>query len=75
MPSSCASLSACPVMCEMAMTSSNIREKQGVESVSLTEGFDTTAPMGRIMLGIAAVFAQLTRETIAENVRTTFGSL
>ncbi len=41
----------------------------GVEFVSLTEGFDTTTPMGRAMLGIAAVFAQLTRETIAENTR------
>jgi len=45
-----------------------IRE-HSVEFVSLTEGFDTTNPMGRAMLGIAAVFAQLTRETIAENTR------
>ena len=41
----------------------------GVEFVSLTEGFDTTTSMGRAMLGIAAVFAQLTRETIAENTK------
>ena len=45
-----------------------IREYK-VEFVSLTEGFDTTTPMGRAMLGVAAVFAQLTRETIAENTR------
>jgi len=45
-----------------------IRE-HNVEFVSLTEGFDTTNAMGRAMLGIAAVFAQLTRETIVENTR------
>lgn len=37
--------------------------------VSITEGFDTTTAMGRAMLGVAAVFAQLTREMIAENVK------
>lgn len=37
--------------------------------ISLSEGFDTTTAMGRAMLGVAAVFAQLTREMIAENVR------
>ncbi len=37
--------------------------------VSVTEGFDTTTAMGRAMLGVAAVFAQLTREMIAENTR------
>jgi site-specific DNA recombinase len=42
---------------------------RGVEFVSLTEGFDTTTAMGRAMLGVAAVFAQLAREMIAENVR------
>ena len=36
---------------------------------SLTERFDTTTPMGRAMLSIMAVFAQLERETIAERVR------
>jgi len=45
-----------------------IKDSQ-VEFISLTEGFDTTTPMGRAMLGIAAVFAQLTRETIAENTK------
>lgn len=44
-------------------------QRVGVAFVSLTEGFDTTTPMGRAMLGIAAVFAQLTRETIAENTK------
>lgn len=45
-----------------------IRES-GVAFVSVTEGFDTTTAMGRAMLGVAAVFAQLTREMIAENTR------
>ena len=40
-----------------------------VAFVSLSEGFDTTTAMGRAMLGVAAVFAQLTREMIAENVK------
>ena len=41
----------------------------GVAFVSITEGFDTTTAMGRAMLGVAAVFAQLTREMISENTR------
>jgi len=36
---------------------------------SLTENFDTTTPMGRAMLAIIAVFAQLERETTAERVK------
>lgn len=35
-------------------------KKNGVAFVSITEGFDTTTAMGRAMLGVAAVFAQLT---------------
>ena len=37
--------------------------------VSTSESFDTTTAMGRAMLGVAAVFSQLTREMIAENTR------
>jgi site-specific DNA recombinase len=44
-------------------------QKSGVAFVSVTEGFDTTTAMGRAMLGVAAVFAQLTREMISENCR------
>jgi len=44
-------------------------KEHGVAFVSMQEGFDTTTAMGRAMLGMAAVFAQLTREMIAENVR------
>lgn len=40
-----------------------------VAFVSITEGLDTTTAMGRAMLGVAAVFAQLAREMIAENVK------
>lgn len=37
--------------------------------ISIKEEFDTTTPMGRAMIYIASVFAQLERETIAERVR------
>jgi site-specific DNA recombinase len=39
-----------------------------IEFASVTENFDTTTSMGRAMLGIMAVFAQLERETIVERV-------
>ena len=37
-------------------------EQYGVEFVSSTEKFDTSTPMGRAMLNICVVFAQLERE-------------
>ncbi|NMA83255.1 MAG: recombinase family protein [Epulopiscium sp.] len=37
--------------------------------VSIREQFDTSTPMGRAMMYIASVFAQLERETIAERIR------
>lgn len=37
--------------------------------VSLREQFDTSTPMGRAMMYIASVFAQLERETAAERIR------
>lgn len=40
-----------------------------VEFVSVNEKFDTSAPVGRAMLYIIMVFAQLERETIAERVK------
>lgn len=43
-------------------------EKYGVEFVSTTEKFDTSSPMGRAMLNICIVFAQLERETIQKRV-------
>ncbi len=42
--------------------------KYGVEFVSTTEKFDTSSPMGRAMLNICVVFAQLERETIQKRV-------
>ena len=44
-------------------------ERHHVEFQSVTENFDTSSPMGRAMLNIVLVFAQLERETIAERVR------
>lgn len=43
-------------------------EKRGVEFLSTTEKFDTSSPMGRAMLNICVVFAQLERETIQKRV-------
>ncbi|MGY0375258.1 recombinase family protein [Clostridium sp. JNZ J1-5] len=37
--------------------------------ISIREQFDTSTPMGRAMMYIASVFAQLERETIAERIR------
>lgn len=37
--------------------------------VSIREQFDTSSPMGRAMIYIASVFAQLERETIAERIK------
>ncbi len=42
--------------------------KYGVEFVSSSEKFDTSTPMGRAMLNICMVFAQLERETIQQRV-------
>ena len=44
-------------------------ERRGVEFLSATEQFDTSSPMGRAMLHIVLVFAQLERETTAARVR------
>lgn len=40
----------------------------GVEFISSTEKFDTSTPIGRAMLNICIVFAQLERETIQRRV-------
>lgn len=42
--------------------------KYRVEFISSTEKFDTSTPMGRAMLNICMVFAQLERETIQQRV-------
>lgn len=43
--------------------------KLDVSFISITEKFDTSTTMGRAMMYIASVFAQLERETIAERIR------
>ena len=45
-----------------------------VEFVSCTEKFDTSTPMGRAMLNICIVFAQLERESIQMRVQDAFYS-
>lgn len=44
-------------------------EKMKISFISVSESFDTTTPMGRAMMYISSVFAQLERETISERVR------
>ena len=48
-----------------------IEELNGMHTafICIKEQFDTSTSMGRAMMNIAAVFAQLERETIAERVR------
>jgi len=40
--------------------------KHSVAFVSVTESFDTSSPMGRMVLGMLATFAQFERESIAQ---------
>lgn len=47
----------------------NILEEHKVSFTSVNEKFDTSTPMGRAMLYIIVVFAQMERETIAERIR------
>jgi len=49
-------------------------QKYNVEFISATEKFDTSTPMGRAMLNICIVFAQLERETIQKRVSDSFRS-
>ncbi|MGL5149095.1 MAG: recombinase family protein [Clostridium sp.] len=44
-------------------------QNNNIDFISIREQFDTSTPMGRAMVYIASVFAQLERETIAERVR------
>ena len=46
-----------------------VLKEHNVEFVSISENFDTKTPMGRAMLHIIMVFAQLERETTAERVK------
>lgn len=46
-----------------------LMEIHKVEFVSISENFDTSTPMGRAMMGILIVFAQMERESIQERVK------
>lgn len=45
-----------------------LMEQNQVEFVSINEQFDTGSPMGRAMMGILIVFAQMERESIQERI-------
>ena len=49
-------------------------QKHNVEFISVTENFDTASPMGRAMLHIIMVFAQLERETTSERVHDNYAA-
>ncbi|WP_202709480.1 recombinase family protein [Sporosalibacterium faouarense] len=44
-------------------------QENNIDFVSIREQFDTSTPMGRAMMYISSVFAQLERETIAERIK------
>ncbi len=46
--------------------------EQGMEFISIKENFDTTSAMGKAMLRVALVFAQLEREQTSERLRDVF---
>lgn len=46
-----------------------ILEENNITFISITEQFDTNSIMGRGMINIAATFAQIERETIAERIK------
>ena len=50
-------------------------ERLGVSFVSVKEQFDTSTPIGRAMMYISSVFAQLERETITERIRDNMSQL
>lgn len=52
----------------------DVFQKHNVDFVSATEKFDTSSPMGRAMLNICIVFAQLERETIQQRVTDAYAS-
>ncbi|PYG87370.1 DNA invertase Pin-like site-specific DNA recombinase [Ruminiclostridium sufflavum DSM 19573] len=44
-------------------------QRHKVEFISSTEKFDTSTPMGRAMLGIIMIFAELERDTIRKRIK------
>lgn len=49
-------------------------QRYRVDFISATEHFDTASPMGRAMLNICIVFAQLERETIQQRITDAYAS-
>ena len=52
----------------------SVMQKHNTEFVSVNENFDTSNPMGRAMMGILIVFAQMERESIQERVKDNYYS-
>lgn len=52
----------------------NLFEEYNVDFISSTEKFDTSSPMGKAMLSIIVVFAQLERETIQIRIKDNYYS-
>ncbi|MCL2168767.1 MAG: recombinase family protein [Defluviitaleaceae bacterium] len=52
-----------------------ILDRHNVGFVSIKEQFNTTTPMGKAMMYISSVFAQLERDTIAERITDNMSSL
>jgi len=52
-----------------------ILDKHNVGFVSIKEQFNTTTPMGKAMMYISSVFAQLERDTIAERITDNMSAL
>lgn len=50
-------------------TTLELLQDNNIAFVSIKEQFDTSTPMGKAMVYIASVFAQLERETIAERIK------
>lgn len=50
-------------------TTLELLQQHNISFVSIKEQFDTSTPMGKAMVYISSVFAQLERETIAERIR------
>lgn len=46
-----------------------VMKEHNTEFISVNEHFDTSNPVGRAMMGIIAVFAQMERETIQQRVK------
>ncbi|MDD4527556.1 MAG: recombinase family protein, partial [Candidatus Margulisbacteria bacterium] len=51
----------------------NLMNKKEVEFISIKENFDTTTAMGKAMLRVALVFAQLEREQTSERISDVMG--